>query len=99
VAARLADVVVVTSDNPRSEDPADIADAVRRGATGPAAVTTVLDRREAVAAVLAEAGPGDVVVVAGKGHETTQVLGGTTVPFDDRAVIAEEWARTTGAGG
>jgi UDP-N-acetylmuramoyl-L-alanyl-D-glutamate--2,6-diaminopimelate ligase len=98
VAARLGDVVVITSDNPRSEDPAAIAGAVRAGATGPAAVTTVLDRREAVAAVLAEARPGDVVVVAGKGHETTQDLGGTTVPFDDRAVLAEEWARVARAG-
>jgi UDP-N-acetylmuramoyl-L-alanyl-D-glutamate--2,6-diaminopimelate ligase len=98
VAARLADVVVVTSDNPRSEDPAAIADAVRRGATGPGAVTTVLDRREAIATVLAEAGPGDVVVVAGKGHETTQDAGGTAAPFDDRSVVAEEWARVAGAG-
>jgi UDP-N-acetylmuramoyl-L-alanyl-D-glutamate--2,6-diaminopimelate ligase len=98
VAARLADVVVVTSDNPRSEDPAAIAEAVRRGAAGPGAVTTVLDRREAVATVLAEAGPGDVVVVAGKGHETTQDIGGAAVPFDDRAVVAEEWARVAGAG-
>jgi UDP-N-acetylmuramoyl-L-alanyl-D-glutamate--2,6-diaminopimelate ligase len=98
VAARLADVVVVTTDNPRSEDPVAIAHAVRQGASGRAAVTTVLDRREAVATVLAEARPGDVVVVAGKGHETTQVQGGTTVPFDDRAVIAEEWTRLTRAG-
>jgi len=98
VAARLADVVVVTSDNPRSEDPAAIAEAVRGGAAGPGAVTTVLDRREAVATVLAEAGPGDVVVVAGKGHETTQDVGGTAVPFDDRAVVAEEWARVARAG-
>jgi UDP-N-acetylmuramoyl-L-alanyl-D-glutamate--2,6-diaminopimelate ligase len=93
VASRLADAVVVTSDNPRSEDPAAIADAVRAGATGPGAVTTVLDRREAIAAVLAQAGPGDVVVVAGKGHETTQDAGGVVVPFDDRAVVTEEWAR------
>jgi UDP-N-acetylmuramoyl-L-alanyl-D-glutamate--2,6-diaminopimelate ligase len=98
VAARLADVVVVTSDNPRSEDPAAIAEAVRGGAAGPGAVTTVLDRREAVATVLAEAGPGDVVVVAGKGHETTQDAGGAVVPFDDRAVVAEEWARVPRAG-
>jgi UDP-N-acetylmuramoyl-L-alanyl-D-glutamate--2,6-diaminopimelate ligase len=93
VAARLADVVVVTSDNPRSEDPAAIAAAVRQGAAGPASVTTELDRRAAIATALAEAGPGDVVVVAGKGHETTQTSGADVMPFDDRAVVAEEWAR------
>jgi UDP-N-acetylmuramoyl-L-alanyl-D-glutamate--2,6-diaminopimelate ligase len=97
VAARLADVVVVTSDNPRSEDPAAIATAVREGAEGPAAVTTELDRRAAIATALAEARPGDVVVVAGKGHETTQDTGGTVLPFDDRAVVAEEWTRIGGA--
>jgi UDP-N-acetylmuramoyl-L-alanyl-D-glutamate--2,6-diaminopimelate ligase len=98
VAARLADVVVVTSDNPRSEDAAAIAAAVVEGAAGPGSVTTELDRRAAIATALAEAGPGDVVVVAGKGHETTQDAGGTVVPFDDRAVVAEEWARAGGTG-
>jgi UDP-N-acetylmuramoyl-L-alanyl-D-glutamate--2,6-diaminopimelate ligase len=96
VAARLADVVVVTSDNPRSEDPTAIAAAVREGAAGPASVTTELDRRAAIATALAEARPGDVVVVAGKGHETTQDAGGSAVPFDDVAVVAEEWARIGG---
>jgi UDP-N-acetylmuramoyl-L-alanyl-D-glutamate--2,6-diaminopimelate ligase len=97
-AARLADVVVITSDNPRSEDPAAIAAAVREGATGPAAVTTELDRRAAISSALAEARPGDVVVVAGKGHETTQEASGDVVPFDDRVVVAEEWARIGGDG-
>jgi UDP-N-acetylmuramoyl-L-alanyl-D-glutamate--2,6-diaminopimelate ligase len=96
VAARLADVVVVTSDNPRSEDPTAIAAAVREGAAGAASVTTELDRRAAIATALAEARPGDVVVVAGKGHETTQDAGGSVVPFDDMAVVAEEWARIGG---
>jgi UDP-N-acetylmuramoyl-L-alanyl-D-glutamate--2,6-diaminopimelate ligase len=96
VAARLADVVVVTSDNPRSEDPGAIAAAVREGALGPGSVTTELDRRAAIATALAEAGDGDVVVVAGKGHETTQDAGGAVVPFDDRVVVAEEWARIGG---
>jgi UDP-N-acetylmuramoyl-L-alanyl-D-glutamate--2,6-diaminopimelate ligase len=98
VAARLADVVVITSDNPRSEDPAAIAAAVRDGAAGPGAVTTELDRRAAIATALAEARSGDVVVVAGKGHETTQDAGGAQVPFDDRTVVAEEWARIGGGG-
>ena len=95
-AARLADVVVVTSDNPRSEDPAAIAEAVREGAAGPGSVTIELDRRAAIATALSAAGPGDVVVVAGKGHETTQDAGGAVVPFDDRVVVAEEWARIGG---
>ncbi len=98
VAARLADLVVVTSDNPRSEDAAAIAAAVVAGATAPASVTTVLDRRAAIAGALAEAGPGDVVVVAGKGHETTQDAGGRVVPFDDRVVVVEEWGRQAGGG-
>jgi UDP-N-acetylmuramoyl-L-alanyl-D-glutamate--2,6-diaminopimelate ligase len=99
VAARLADVAVVTSDNPRSEEPAAIAAAVLEGVAGPGAVTTVLDRRAAIATALAEAGPGDVVVVAGKGHETTQEASGTVVPFDDRVVVAEEWAAVAGRRG
>jgi UDP-N-acetylmuramoyl-L-alanyl-D-glutamate--2,6-diaminopimelate ligase len=89
VASRLADVAVLTSDNPRSEDPAAIIDAVRAGVRRPEVLTVEPDRRAAIALALAAARPGDVVVLAGKGHETTQVAGGTTVPFDDRAVAAE----------
>ena len=73
VASELADVVMVTSDNPRSEDPAAIIAAVKSGATAP--VLDDLDRRSAIDRVLAGAGDGDVVVVAGKGHETTQTAG------------------------
>ncbi len=86
-----ADVAVLTSDNPRSEDPGAIADAVLPGlAGGPAAVTVELDRRAAVAVALATARAGDVVVLAGKGHETGQTAGARTVPFDDRAVARDE---------
>jgi UDP-N-acetylmuramoyl-L-alanyl-D-glutamate--2,6-diaminopimelate ligase len=86
-----ADVAVLTSDNPRSEDPSTIADAVLPGLrAGAAAVTVELDRRAAVAAALAAARAGDVVVVAGKGHESGQTAGGQTVPFDDRVVAREE---------
>ncbi len=92
-AARLADLLVVTDDNPRSEDPAAIRRAVLAGARGPAEVREVGDRREAIRAALAAAGPGDVVVVAGKGHETGQEVAGTVHPFDDRVVVAEELAR------
>jgi len=85
-----ADVAVLTSDNPRSEDPQAIADAVLPGLTGAAAVRVELDRRAAIAGALAGAAPGDVVVVAGKGHESGQTSNGHTVPFDDRVVAREE---------
>ena len=86
-----ADVAVLTSDNPRSEDPQAIADAVLPGlAAGPASVTVELDRRVAIATALAAAAPGDVVVIAGKGHETGQTAQGRTRPFDDRVVVREE---------
>jgi UDP-N-acetylmuramoyl-L-alanyl-D-glutamate--2,6-diaminopimelate ligase len=86
-AADGADIVVVTSDNPRGEDPRAIADAVAAG-VGPSAMI-ILDRRAAIAAALDRAGVGDVVLVAGKGHETTQTVGDEIVPFDDRQVVAE----------
>ena len=86
VAARLADVAVLTDDNPRSEDPAAIIDEVRAGAES---LIVEPDRRAAIALALSQAGAGDVVVLAGKGHETTQVVGDETRPFDDRAVAAE----------
>jgi UDP-N-acetylmuramyl-tripeptide synthetase len=94
VAARLSDVVVITSDNPRSEDPARIIDEVRRGADseahqGGAQVVTVLDRREAIARAVRNAAPHDVVLLAGKGHETYQEIRGDTLPFDDAAVARE----------
>jgi len=91
VASRLADAVVVTSDNPRSEDPAAIAEEIVAGiaAAGRARVTVELDRREAIRCALAAGRPGDVVVVAGKGHEAVQVAHGRAVPFDDAAVVRE----------
>ncbi len=92
VATTLADEVVVTSDNPRSEDPAVIADEVLAGATGPAAVRVVLDRRDAVAETVAAAGPHDVVLVAGKGHETTQEVNGHFDDLDDRVIAARALA-------
>jgi UDP-N-acetylmuramoyl-L-alanyl-D-glutamate--2,6-diaminopimelate ligase len=92
VAATLADVVVVTSDNPRQEDPGAILADVVAGASGPGDVRTELDRRTAIAGALALAGPGDVVLVAGKGHETVQTIGTSSLSFDDREVVAEELA-------
>ncbi|MBV8951027.1 MAG: UDP-N-acetylmuramoyl-L-alanyl-D-glutamate--2,6-diaminopimelate ligase, partial [Actinobacteria bacterium] len=82
-----ADHVVVTSDNPRSEDPAVIADEIRPGLEGGAPFTVELDRRDAIRLALAGARPGDVVVIAGKGHETGQTFGDVSIPFDD-AVVA-----------
>lgn len=90
VAAELADQVVVTSDNPRSEDPEAIIAHVLAGAPPTAShVSTEPDRREAIARCLADAAEGDVVLVAGKGHETTQTVGDEVIPFDDRAVVRE----------
>jgi len=90
-AARLADRVVVTSDNPRGEEPGAIIAEVRVGAENPALGAEVLtepDRRRAIEEAVAVAGPRDLVVVAGKGHETHQQLGDTRIPFDDRQVVA-----------
>jgi UDP-N-acetylmuramoyl-L-alanyl-D-glutamate--2,6-diaminopimelate ligase len=88
VAARYADVVVVTDDNPRTEDPVAIRRAVLAGAEGGAAdVVEVGDRREAIAHAVGLARRGDTVVVAGKGHEQGQEVGDVTHPFDDREVL------------
>jgi UDP-N-acetylmuramoyl-L-alanyl-D-glutamate--2,6-diaminopimelate ligase len=97
VAARLADVVVVTDDNPRSEDPAAIRAQLRAGAESVpspdrAELHEVGDRRAAIRLAVSLALPGDTVVVAGKGHETGQEVGGRTHPFDDRDVLREELA-------
>ncbi|WP_422746457.1 UDP-N-acetylmuramoyl-L-alanyl-D-glutamate--2,6-diaminopimelate ligase [Mycobacterium sp. WMMD1722] len=91
-AAELADLVVVTDDNPRSEDPAAVRAAIMAGARavgGRADVVEIADRRLAIAHAVAWARPGDVVLVAGKGHETGQTVGGQTRPFDDRAELAD----------
>lgn len=85
-AAAAADLVVLTSDNPRSEDPGAIIEAVRAGIPSDTALVVEPRRELAIGRGLAAAGPGDTVLLAGKGHETTQDLGDRTVPFDDRAV-------------
>jgi UDP-N-acetylmuramoyl-L-alanyl-D-glutamate--2,6-diaminopimelate ligase len=97
VATRLADVAVLTTDNPRSEDPAAIAGAVRAGVRRPEVLVEEPDRRAAIALALESARPGDVVVLAGKGHETTQVIGTDVRPFDDRAVAAEILGQLAGS--
>jgi UDP-N-acetylmuramoyl-L-alanyl-D-glutamate--2,6-diaminopimelate ligase len=103
IAAALADVVLVTSDNPRSEEPAAIIDEILAGALGEpdagerrngdraAAVESIVDRREAIARAVALAAPGDIVLIAGKGHEQGQEFeGGRKLPFDDAQVSREE---------
>ncbi|MGH9229162.1 MAG: UDP-N-acetylmuramoyl-L-alanyl-D-glutamate--2,6-diaminopimelate ligase [Acidimicrobiales bacterium] len=86
VATRLADDVILTSDNPRSEDPQAIIDDIGAGVPAGAGATVAVepDRRSAIGLAVAEARPGDVVVIAGKGHESTQTIGETVRPFDDR---------------
>ncbi|WP_432496259.1 UDP-N-acetylmuramoyl-L-alanyl-D-glutamate--2,6-diaminopimelate ligase [Kineococcus gypseus] len=100
-AARGADLLVVTDDNPRSEVPAEVRAAVLAGAAGAGAeVLEVADRRAAVATALERCGgPGDTVLLAGKGHETGQEAAGVVVPFDDRVVAAEELRRLAAARG
>jgi UDP-N-acetylmuramoyl-L-alanyl-D-glutamate--2,6-diaminopimelate ligase len=89
VATRLADAVWLTSDNPRSESPLAIIAEVQSGARPAGASLAVEpDRAAAIAAAVDAAAAGDVVVIAGKGHETTQTTGDTVVPFDDRDVAA-----------
>jgi UDP-N-acetylmuramoyl-L-alanyl-D-glutamate--2,6-diaminopimelate ligase len=94
VAARLSDVVVITSDNPRTEDPSRIIDEVNRGAEPEtrqrgASVLMLVDRRTAILHAIDEAQPGDVVLVAGKGHEKFQEIDGESLPFDDVTVARE----------
>jgi UDP-N-acetylmuramoyl-L-alanyl-D-glutamate--2,6-diaminopimelate ligase len=89
VASRLADRVVLTSDNPRGEDPVSIIEAIQTGIKDPSSVQIQPDRRHAIAAAVGDARAGDVVVIAGKGHETTQTIGDDVVPFDDRQVATE----------
>jgi UDP-N-acetylmuramoyl-L-alanyl-D-glutamate--2,6-diaminopimelate ligase len=87
IAVRMSDLVVVTSDNPRSEDPLDILKEIEEGmGKGPAPYKIVPDRRAAIEEAMAAARTGDVVVIAGKGHEDYQILGDQKIHFDDREV-------------
>ena len=89
-AATLADRVVLTTDNPRSEDPADIVREIEAGARdGRAPSTVILDRFDAISYAISSADPGDVVVVAGKGHETTQTFADHVITFEDRVAAAQ----------
>jgi UDP-N-acetylmuramoyl-L-alanyl-D-glutamate--2,6-diaminopimelate ligase len=98
VADRLADVAILTSDNPRDEDPLAIIDDVRAGMHGHATLVVEPDRRAAIGAALGRAHPGDLVLIAGKGHETTQTVGDRTLPFDDRDEARNALARLSAGG-
>jgi UDP-N-acetylmuramyl tripeptide synthase len=95
----LSDVIVITSDNPRSEDPNRIIEEIQRGITADTRrdstlrQMSIVDRREAIAKAVEIAGAGDLVLVAGKGHEKYQVIGDRTLPFDDVAVAQEALGR------
>jgi UDP-N-acetylmuramoyl-L-alanyl-D-glutamate--2,6-diaminopimelate ligase len=91
IAGRLADVPIITSDNPRSEDPEAILSDVEQGvvASGAARFLRIADRRRAIATAIDLADSKTVIAIAGKGHETTQVVGESEIPFDDREVAAE----------
>jgi UDP-N-acetylmuramoyl-L-alanyl-D-glutamate--2,6-diaminopimelate ligase len=104
VAARLSDLVIVTSDNPRSEEPARIIEEIQRGIVTPAdrlgakgakgtPSVAIVDRREAIERGIRDARPGDLVLIAGKGHEKYQVIGDKTLPFDDVEVARAALAR------
>ena len=95
VASRLADYVVVTSDNPRSEDPDAIIGAILEGVVAEragGADAVMSDRGDAISHVIGRAQPGDVVVIAGKGHEPGQQFADRTIPFDDRGVARDALA-------
>jgi UDP-N-acetylmuramoyl-L-alanyl-D-glutamate--2,6-diaminopimelate ligase len=89
VAAELADRIVLTDDNPRDEDPAAIIREIRAGVGGHPRVAVIHDRRTAIASAIERAQPGDVVLIAGKGHETAQLVGAERRPFSDRDTAAE----------
>jgi UDP-N-acetylmuramoyl-L-alanyl-D-glutamate--2,6-diaminopimelate ligase len=83
-----SDVAIFTSDNPRSEDPAQIVKEMVSGLTLPATTSIELDRKRAIEIAVAAAKPGDVVVLLGKGHEPGQEIAGVKHNFDDRLVLA-----------
>jgi UDP-N-acetylmuramoyl-L-alanyl-D-glutamate--2,6-diaminopimelate ligase len=89
VSGELADVVILTSDNPKNEDPAKIASEVKAGldASGNSNYTVILDRGEAIAHAVSIAEPGDTIVITGKGNETYQLIGNQKYPFDERELF------------
>jgi UDP-N-acetylmuramoyl-L-alanyl-D-glutamate--2,6-diaminopimelate ligase len=93
IAEKYCDSVVVTSDNPRTENAEEIIDEILAGMIQNKVIHRVSDRRTAIALAVNSALPADIVVIAGKGHETYQIIGDSVLPFDDRAVAAQELAK------
>ncbi len=93
LAEHLADRVIVTSDNPRTEDPGSILSDIRRGMDRPTDARWITDRRAAIRTAAREAAPGDVVLIAGKGHEAYQVVGDERLPFDDREEVRKAFSK------
>lgn len=89
-AEKLADVILVTDDNPRTEDPEVIVWDVLAGFAAPESVQVIHDRAEAIHSAIAQAGPDDLVLVAGKGHETYQEINGQRFPFSDAGHVCHE---------
>jgi len=89
VAERLADRIIVTDDNPRGEDPDRIVGMILSGLESPARAAVLRDRARAIEAAIAEAGPGDIVLIAGKGHEDYQLIGAERRPFSDRECLRQ----------
>jgi UDP-N-acetylmuramoyl-L-alanyl-D-glutamate--2,6-diaminopimelate ligase len=87
LAAQRADRVIVTDDNPRSENPASIRATIVEGASGASNVREIGDRREAIRRAVGALEPGDVLLIAGKGHETGQIVGGKTLDFSDHEEV------------
>ncbi len=95
IGATMSDLAIITSDNPRSEDPDAILREVAEGAPADANTRSIVDREEAIAAAVAEAEDGDIVLVAGKGHEDYQILGDERIDFDDRQVLRDRIRAST----
>jgi UDP-N-acetylmuramoyl-L-alanyl-D-glutamate--2,6-diaminopimelate ligase len=97
LAERYADRLIITSDNPRTEEPRSIINDIRRGMDRPAEASRIVDRREAIRKAAVRSEPGDVVLVAGKGHETYQEIDGERRPFDDREEVRNSFGKRTPA--
>ena len=96
VAQRLSDIVIITSDNPRSEDPMDIIRDIKTGLTSEKNIFVEIDREKAIEKAINMAEKGDIILIAGKGHETYQIIGNKTVHFDDKEV-AEKYLKKAAA--
>jgi UDP-N-acetylmuramoyl-L-alanyl-D-glutamate--2,6-diaminopimelate ligase len=90
IASNLADFVILTTDNPRSEDPKEIIAEILKGVSDRSKVEIILDRKEAIISALRRAKENDTVVLAGKGHEDYQIIGKEKIHFSEREIVEEE---------